>query len=259
MNSLNFDLAEFLEAKFEQYNQKWFIETDPIQIPHAFSKKEDIEIAAFISSTLAWGMRPLIIKAGKEIINRMDNAPFDFIMNAQIDDFEIFNNFVYRTFNTSDITFFLKSLQNIYRNHRGLEALFTNSYLEHNSIKEAISSFRQIFFQIPFPNRSSKHISDVNKNSAAKRINMFLMWMVRNDHRGVHFGLWKSISPKHLILPLDTHTSRIGKELGLLSRKQNDWIAANEITENLRKFDANDPVKYDFSLFGFGVFEKKLK
>lgn len=250
------ELGDFLETKYLQYNQKWFIETDPIQIPHLFTKKEDIEIAAFMSSAIAWGKRNMIINGAKNILQRMDFAPYDFIKNANYSDLKSFNTFKYRTFKPDDIKFFIQSLQNIYINHNGLETIFTNAYLKNNSIKEAISQFRKIFFEIPFPQRTSKHISNVDKNSAAKRINMFLMWMVRKDNQKVHFGLWKNISTKDLFLPLDTHTSRIGRELNLLTRKQNDWKAVDEITNSLKKFDSIDPVKYDFALFGYGIFEK---
>jgi uncharacterized protein (TIGR02757 family) len=250
------EMFDFLESYYQKYNQKWFIDSDPIQIPHQFTKKEDIEIAAFLSASIAWGKRDLIIKSAKEIIRRMDFSPVDFILNHQDKDLANFDSFKHRTFQPVDIQFFISSLKNMYQNHKGLENIFTSEYLKNDSIKEAISYFRKIFFEIDYPERTSKHISNVDKNSAAKRINMFLMWMVRNDNKGVHFGLWKDIHTKDLLLPLDTHTSRFGRELGLFQRKQNDWPAVEEITNNLRKFDPQDPVKYDFAIFGFSIFEK---
>ncbi len=249
-------MKSFLEEKYKQYNTPQFIESDPIQIPHLFEKKEDIEISSFLTASIAWGNRKMIIRNAKEIVRRMDFAPYDFITNFLEQDLTIFNGFVHRTFNSCDLKFFIRSLRNIYQNHGGLEQLFTANYQEKNSIKQALSAFRQTFFSIPYPQRTTKHVSNVDKNSAAKRLNMFLMWLVRNDKNGVHFGLWKNISPSHLMLPLDVHTSRIGRELGLLSRKQNDWKAVEEITANLRKFDPHDPVKYDFALFGYSIFEK---
>ena len=247
------NLKEFLDEKFNQYNTPQFIETDPIQIPHRFTKKEDIEIAAFLTASIAWGNRKMIIRNAEKIINLLDNEPHDFIMYASKDEVESLPNFVHRTFNHTDLVFFLKSLRNIYKNHNGLESVFSTN---NNDITKALINFRKTFFEIPFPERSSKHISNVAKNSAAKRLNMFLMWMVRKDTRGVHFGLWNKINPSALYLPLDVHTGNVSRKLGLLKRKQNDWKAVAEITNRLRKFDPVDPVKYDFALFGLGIFEK---
>ncbi len=248
-------LRQFLDEKYRKYNQAWFIESDPIQIPHSFDKKEDIEISAFLSATIAWGNRKMIIRNAKEMMRPMDFAPYDFVQNHQEADLAVFDDFKHRTFNAVDLRFFIQSLNNCYANHGGLEQIFTRGYRKNQYIKEALSEFRSTFFVIPFPERTTKHISNVNKNSAAKRLNMFLMWMVRQDKQGLHFGLWKDILPKDLMLPLDVHTSCIGRELSLLKRKQNDWKAVEEITANLRFFDAKDPVKYDFALFGYGIFE----
>jgi uncharacterized protein (TIGR02757 family) len=247
------ELKQFLDEKYLQYNTLSFIETDPIQVPHSFSKTEDIEISAFLTATIAWGKRSIIINNAKKLMGLMDECPYDYVMNSDKHDLTSLNLFKHRTFNPTDLVFFIKSLRNIYKNHGGLKTIF-----EANSqdVKKAISDFRKIFFSIVYPARTLKHISDVDKDSAAKRLNLFLMWMVRSDRVGVHFGLWKKIKPSLLKLPLDVHTANVGRKIGLLTRKQNDWNAVEEITSRLRHFDSNDPVKYDFALFGLGVFER---
>ncbi len=247
------DLIDFLEEKYLQYNTPDFILSDPIQIPHRFTRKEDIEISAFLTAAIAWGNRKMIIRNADNIMRIMDNQPYDFLMNAGDEELESLPHFVHRTLNRIDLIFFLKSLRNIYKNHGGLESVFSEY---PDDIQQALIYFRELFFSIPFPERTGKHISNVAKNSSAKRLNMFLMWMVRQDKSGVHFGIWKKIKPKYLYLPLDVHTGNVGRKLGLLTRNQNDWKSVSEITGRLRKFDANDPVKYDFALFGLGVFEK---
>lgn len=250
------EIKAFLDQKHDQYNQPDFIATDPIQAPHQFDKKEDIEIAAFITSTIAWGQRKTIIANAGRWLNLMNNEPFDFIMNAKEQDFERLADFKHRTFYGVDCVFFMKSLQNIYKNHGGLQAVFSVNRKTDNPVKQALIYFRDVFFSIPHALRSEKHVSNVAKNSAAKRLNMFLMWMIRRDNRGVHFGLWDTFSPADLYIPLDVHTANISRKLKLLERKQNDWKAVVELTERLREFDPDDPVKYDFALFGLGVFEK---
>lgn len=244
-------LKEFLDQKTEQYNQPNFIENDPIQIPHLFRKKEDIEIIGFLTSIIAWGKRTSIIKNAYKLISLLDNSPHEFILNFQPKDLKRCEGFVHRTFNSTDLIYFLYSLQNIYQNHGGLEKVF--SIKAEETAFDAINQFRNIFFEIEYPERTSKHISNPLKNSSAKRINMFLRWMVRKDNKGVDFGIWESLSPSQLFLPLDVHTGNVGRKLNLLNRKQNDWKAVNELTSTLRKFDPNDPVKYDFALFGMGV------
>src|SRR5690606_31571448 len=232
-----------------------FIETDPIQIPHKFSLKEDIEIAGFLVATIAWGNRKSIINNGNKLMDLMGNSPYDFVMDFSENNSQSLSNFVHRTFNSEDLLYFLKSLQNIYRNHGGLESVFSK-YAEKDSMQPAIHYFKKTFFELPHLTRTQKHISDPLKNSAAKRINMFLRWMVRNDNAGVDFGIWKSISPSQLSCPLDVHTGNIGRKLSLLKRKQNDGKALAELDFSLRKLDAEDPVKYDFALFGLGAFER---
>lgn len=247
------NLKEFLEEKHDLYNRPSFIETDPIQVPHRFSKPEDIEISAFLTSIIAWGNRKMIIKNALTLIQLLDNSPYDFVLNYKETDLTKLSIFKHRTFNGIDLGFFIRSLHNIYINHGGLREIFENDFI---SVKESMSNFREVFFSVEYPERTAKHVPNVLKNSAAKRLNMFLMWMVRRDNRGVHFGLWDKIPVKELKLPLDVHTANVGRKLGLLHRKQNDWKAVEEITNSLSKFDAADPVKFDFSLFGLGVFEK---
>lgn len=250
MSNLN-EIKILLDNACNHYNHPDFIENDPIQIPHRFSRKEDIEIAGFLSASIAWGQRKTIIRNGWRLMERMDFAPFDFIMEE--DDFTPFLDFVHRTFNGQDCIFSLRSLKNIYQNHGGLEQVFTEGFQQDNTIFSALKHFRKVFLEVEHEERTRKHLSDVSKNSSAKRLNMFLRWMVRNDDKGVDFGLWKNIPMSSLMLPLDVHTGNVGRNLGLLIRRQNDWKAVEEITEILRTFDADDPIKYDFALFGLGV------
>ncbi|MCH4822973.1 TIGR02757 family protein [Gramella lutea] len=249
------DLKEFLDAKVHKYNTPEFIETDPIQIPHLFQKKEDIEISGFLTATISWGNRKSILKNSAKLMDLMDRSPHDFILNHDQSDLENLNGFVHRTFNSDDLIYFIKALKNIYDNHRGLEPIFTvNS--TNDSLQPAIHKFKSIFFELPHQKRTQKHISDPFKNSAAKRINMFLRWMVRNDYSGVDFGLWKDIALSKLSCPLDVHSGNVARKLGILKRKMNDAKALSELDTNLRQLDPVDPVKYDFALFGLGVFEK---
>lgn len=248
------ELKEFLDEKVELYNSPNFIESDPVQIPHLFSLKEDIEIAGFLSATIAWGNRKMIIQNSHKMIDLMGNAPYDFVMSHQQKDLERFENFVHRTFNSTDFKTFIKGIQHIYKNHNGLESVFAK-HQESDALQKSISEFKKLFFEIEHQKRSQKHISDPLNNSAAKRINMFLRWMVRQDNKGVDLGIWKTISPSLLSCPLDVHSGNVARKLGLLSRKQNDGKALAELDFQLRKLDPNDPVKYDFALFGLGVFE----
>ncbi len=248
------ELKSFLDEKVLQYNAPSFIESDPISIPKLFSKKEDIEIAAFIIATISWGQRSAILKAGRRILDLMYHQPYEYILNGNIE--EIPDGCVYRTFNGSDLKYFLTGLRNIYQDHGGLETVFTNGYLPNKSLKESISSFREVFTSFKEPGRAGKHLANVVKGSSAKRICMFLRWMVRDDNMKVDFGLWKHINPSDLMLPLDVHTGNVGRKLGILTRKQSDWKAVEEITQNLKNYDPKDPTKYDFALFGLGVFEK---
>ena len=249
------ELKEFLDEKVILYNNPKFIESDPIQIPHQFSTKEDIEIAAFLTATISWGNRKMIIKNANRMMNLLEFSPLDFIINHQEKDLRSLEGFVHRTFNSIDFQQFIASLKHIYSNHNGLENALSLTDNE-STYKNAIHRFKKAFFEIPHQQRTQKHISDPIKNSAAKRINMFLRWMVRNDKSGVDFGLWNTHNPSNLSCPLDVHSGNVARKLKLLLRKQNDWKALSELDINLRKLDKKDPVKYDFALFGLGVFEK---
>lgn len=252
--SKTIELKSFLDEKVELYNQFKFIATDPISIPHKFQKKEDIEIIGFLMATIAWGNRKSILNNGEKLCQILQFEPFDFILNHTEADLENCDGFVHRTFNSTDLKYFIKALKFIYTEHGGLETVF-NTYKTDNSLQLAIHQFKSIFFQLDHEKRTEKHVSDPEKNSAAKRINMFLRWMVRKDPNGVDFGIWKSLSPSLLSCPLDVHSGRIARELGLLKRTQNDAKAVKELDTNLRFLDADDPVKYDFALFGLGAFE----
>lgn len=248
------ELKAFLDEKVIEYNQPKFVESDPIQIPYQFEQKEDIEIAAFLTATIAWGNRTMINRNAKRMMELLGNTPYDFVINHTEEDLESLESFVHRTFNGTDFKFFIKGLKNVYENHGGLEAVFSTA--KEDRLQNVISQFKEVFFSIPHPERTRKHVSDPNKGSAAKRINMFLRWMVRNDHTGVDFGIWQTLSPSQLSCPLDVHSGNVARKLGILKRKQNDGKALLELDTALRKLDPNDPVKYDFALFGLGVFEK---
>ena len=248
------ELKEFLDEKVDLYNHPNFIESDPIQIPHLYTLKQDIEIAGFLAATIAWGNRKMIINNAKRMMDLMGNSPYDFVMSHNGNDLQRLETFVHRTFNGQDFIGFIKSLQNIYLNHGGLESIFT-LHQEKDSMQNAISKFKTIFFEIEHLNRTEKHISDPNKNSSSKRLNMWLRWNCRQDNKGVDLGIWKNISPSQLSCPLDVHSGNVARKLGLLTRKQNDAKALAELDQNLRALDPNDPVKYDFALFGLGIFE----
>lgn len=247
------ELKSFLDFKAQQYESVAFIDHDPIQIPHQFSNKKDIEISAFLTATIAWGNRLSILKSSQKMMEMMDASPYDFILNHQKKDFKNFNGFVHRTFNEQDLVYFITALKNIYINRGGLEKLFSSP---KTNLQERIHRFKKFFFELDHPRRTQKHVSDPQKGSAAKRINMFLRWMVRSSEKGVDFGIWKSIHSSELSLPLDVHTGNVARKMGLLERKQNDAKALLELDTSLRKFDPKDPVKYDFALFGLGAFEK---
>ncbi len=249
------NLEDFLNEKEKLYNQPSFIENDPISIPHQFSKKQDIEITAFFTSILAWGKRKTIINKCQLLIEMMDNSPYDFIKNHEENDLKSFLSFKHRTFNDVDTLYFLQFLQQYYQKNDSLEsAFFDGMSITDQNVENGLKYFRNLFFSLPFaPDRTKKHIATPERNSACKRINMFLRWMVRNDNNGVDFGIWSQIKPSQLICPLDVHVDRVARKLGLIERKQTDWKTAVELTHNLKKIDVNDPVKYDFALFGIGV------
>lgn len=248
------DLKDFLDFKVDEFNRPEFIKSDPIQIPHRFTKKEDIEISGFLTATIAWGNRKSIIRNAQRMMELMGNTPFDFVCEAAGTDLEPLDDFVHRTFNGLDFITFIQGLRHIYLKHGGMEKIFTK-YATATSTQPAIHHFRKLFFEIPHLKRTEKHVSDPTKNSAAKRINMFLRWMVRADNNGVDFGIWEGIDPSILSCPLDVHSGNVARKLNLLSRKQNDAKAVKELDHNLRMLDSSDPVKYDYALFGLGVFE----
>lgn len=247
------ELNDTLNSLAEKYNNLSFIEEDPISIPHIFTTREDIEISGFLAATIAWGNRRSIVKNGNRMMDLMGNEPHRFIMESSAVEKEQLGNFVHRTFNSDDFAYFLNSLSNIYKNKGGIGEFFETQYQETKDIRLVINRFRDLFFELPHPQRVEKHLSSIAKGAACKRVNMYLRWMVRNDDKGVDFGLWKTIPASALYLPLDVHSATVGRGLGLLERKQNDWRSVEEITENLRRFDPTDPVKYDYALFGVGV------
>jgi uncharacterized protein (TIGR02757 family) len=250
---INADLKILLENQVIKYNQPGFISGDPIEIPHRFTDPHDIAISGFLAATIAWGQRKSIVKSAHQLINWMDASPYDFIKNASEADLKPFNKFVYRTFNGNDCVFFIQSLKNIYQNHGGLQGLFHDGFQQYQNIKDTLVYFNQVFFEIPHLQRTTKHIANPVKGSSAKRLNMYLRWMVRSDKAGVDFGLWKFIPASALMIPLDLHVGNVARHLNLLERKQNDWIAVEELTSRLKEYDKDDPAKYDFALFGMGV------
>ena len=249
------ELKEFLDEKADFYEQKEFIQNDPIIIPHEYEDKFDIEISGFIISIISWGNRKSIINSGYKIMDILESSPYDFIMNHSQKDLKRIKGSIHRTFNSDDLVFFIKSLKNIYTNYNGLEGIISN-VKNGNNLQERISNFKKKFFELNHLERTKKHLPDPLKGSAAKRFNMFLRWMVRSNKKGVDFGLWKSILPSELSCPLDVHTGNIARKLSLLKRTQNDSLALNELDKKLREMDKNDPVKYDFALFGLGINEK---
>ena len=247
------ELKEFLDEKVFLYDKEYFIMTDPIQVPYSFSEKEDIEIMAFLVATIAWGQRKTIIANGFRLAEALGNRPLDFLLNASEEDFENIEPFVHRTFSHIDLLYFLKALKNIYKDHGGLESSFAIG----DTQKERIINFRNLFLSFDPLDRTHKHVSNPEKGSSAKRLNMFMRWMVRDGQ--LDFGLWKSIPKSELLIPLDVHTASVGRSLGLLKRKQNDWKAVEELSSQLSAFDKEDPIKYDLALFGLGAFEAFTK
>lgn len=248
------DLKEFLDSKVCQYNTLDFIEPDPISVPHRYTLKEDIEIAGFLAASIAWGNRKMITKNGHRMVELMGNSPYDFVMNHNDYQLEKLDGFVHRTFNPTDFKHFIKALQHIYTNRNGLEGIF-NAHQTDDSLQPAICALYQAFFEIPHQPRTRKHISNPDGGSVSKRINMYLRWLIRQDNAGVDFGIWKNISPSKLSCPLDVHSGNVARKLGIITRNSNDKKALEELDIALRSLDKNDPVKYDFALFGLGIFE----
>lgn len=252
------DLKSFLDEKVEQYNQPNFIGPDPISIPHRYSKKQDVEITGFWAAVLAWGQRVTIINKCQELFGLMDHEPHEFVLNHSENDLKALLKFKHRTFNEVDTLYFIEFFKHFYRSHESLEDAFCAGLrTEDENIENSLILFHEQFFSLPdAPQRTRKHIATPARKSACKRINMFLRWMVRQDDRGVDFGLWENIKPSQLVCPCDLHVERVARRLQLITRKQTDWQMALELTEHLKDFDPEDPVKYDFALFGLGIEEK---
>lgn len=260
---VNKDVKSFLDRKVIEFNNPGFIKDDPVCIPHLFTKKQDIEIAGFFAAIFAWGIRKTIINKCLTLMQLMDNAPHDFILNHEEKDLKKLLGFVHRTFNDTDLLYFISFFKFHYSAHTSLETAFfskeTNATSNNSKgvIETSLNHFYDYFFSLEdVPHRTLKHIAAPKKNSACKRLNMYLRWMVRNDNKGVDFGIWKSVSPAHLICPVDVHVARVARKFGMLHRKQLDWLAAEELTKTLREFDHKDPAKYDFALFGLGILER---
>jgi len=249
------ELKVFLDEKVALYNRPAFIELDPISIPHRYTGKGDIEIAGFLAATIAWGNRKMILKSSARMMEILEDSPFEFIVNSSDCELDQAVRFVHRTFNSVDLAYFLQALRHIYRNKGGLEKIF-ETHKTSDSLQPAIHELHRIFFELPHERRTERHVSDPFKGSAAKKINMYLRWMIRKDNKGVDFGIWDSISPSILSCPLDVHSGNIARKLNMLKRKQNDAKAVAELDDVLRSFDPDDPVRYDFALFGFGAIER---
>jgi len=252
------EIFELLNKKVKEYNTIKFIEPDPISIPHKFKEQKDIEISGYLTSIISWGRRPAILKSANRLMQIMGNEPYNFVMHAGKSELKQIEGFVYRTFNSDDCLFAIEAMKNFYTKFPSMGDFVEEQFLKTNNIKDVIVGIRNELLKTEHLKRSEKHFANPNSGSAAKRTNMFLRWMIRKDDNGVDFGLWKNIPSAALMIPLDVHSGNTARALGLLKRKQNDWKAVEELTQNLRKFDKNDPAKYDFALFGIGVFEGKV-
>ncbi|MDR2126828.1 MAG: TIGR02757 family protein [Prevotellaceae bacterium] len=247
------EIKDLLETLHNKYNNTDFIETDPISIPHNFGTKENIEISGFLASAIAWGNRKAIVKSAMQMMKYMDNQPYDFITTASEKEIQHLSTFVYRTFNGHDLMYFVRALRQFCIKFGSIGNFFEREFADSRDIRTVLSRFRLQFFELPHDKHCQKHISSIDRGAACKRLNMYIRWMVRKDKRGVDFGLWKTVPMSAIYLPLDVHSGNMGRALGLLSRKQNDWKAVEEVTQNLREFDAEDPVRFDFALFGAGI------
>lgn len=243
---------DLLDEAYDRFAAPAFIADDPIQVPRAFARRADAEVIGFLTASIAWGQRKTIIANAWKLARLMDERPHDFVMQADATDLRHAGGFVHRTFNGTDLKHFITGLRHLYARHGGLEAAFLEDGAV-GSMGAAIARFKQRFFEPEHPPRTRKHVADPSRGSNAKRINMFLRWMVRPDDRGVDLGLWERIRPADLMVPLDVHTGRVARELGLLQRRQDDWRAVEELTAALRAMDPIDPVRYDIALFALGV------
>lgn len=247
------ELHDLLERLWDRYDREEFISADPIAVPHCFASRDDREIAGFLAATIAWGSRPMIVRNGLRMMHFLDDAPHDFVRNASERELAKLSGFVHRTFNGGDLIQFVRSIRAICERHGGLGRFVEASYASAGDMRRVLAAFREEFFRTEHPERCRKHVSSIERGASCKRLCMYFRWMVRHDDRGVDFGLWRTIPPSALYLPLDLHTGNMGRALGLLARRQNDWRAVEEITAALRTFDADDPVRYDFALFGAGI------
>ncbi len=247
------EIAELLEQLHDRYNNSDFVAEDPISIPHRYTRREDREVAGFMSATIAWGNRRAIVKSAHRMMEYMDDSPYDFVRGASEEELERLTSYVHRTFNGHDFRDFILALRSICERYGGIGNLFEEHFERSNSMADTFAHFRREFFSTPHQQRCEKHLSSIEKGAACKRLCMYVRWMVRRDGRGVDFGMWSKIPSSALYMPLDLHSGNVARMLGLLNRKQNDWRAVDELTTTLREFDAEDPVKYDFALFGAGI------
>ncbi|BDX37160.1 TIGR02757 family protein [Tenuifilaceae bacterium CYCD] len=247
------ELQELLDSRYKRYANKFFLVDDPIQIPHRFNKMEDIEIVGMLTATIAWGNRKSILNSMVRLLTAMNNNPYEFVINYKSSDKKYLKGFVHRTFNADDCAAFIQVLNSIYSEQGGLRRVFVDAYNQSQSVADSINAFRDCFVKADIPSRTLKHTPNINNGSAAKRLNMYLRWLVRPSFEGVDFGLWTEIPTSALLIPLDVHSGRVARSLGLLQRQQNDFKAVEELTSELRQFDSNDPIKFDFALFGMGV------
>lgn len=247
------EMFELLESLHDKFNNESFIEADPISVPHSFTRVEDREIAGFLAATIAWGNRRAIVQSAHRMVRYMDNAPYDFVVNASDDEIATLGSYVHRTFNGGDFQDFVRALRHIINQWGSIGGYFESHYEEYGDLRKVLSDFRRDFHSADHNPHSEKHLSSIDKGAACKRLFMYLRWMVRRDDRGVDFGLWQRIPMSALYMPLDLHTGRMGRSLGLLTRKQDDWKAVEELTASLRNFSNEDPVRYDYSLFGVGI------
>ncbi len=249
----NTPISELLEELYERFNTADFIAEDPISIPHRYTKQEDIEIAGFLAATIAWGNRKAIVKSASRMMEYLDDAPYDFVMNSSEQELDQLHSYVHRTFNGFDLRDFILALRSISQRYGSIGGLFESRFLESGSMADVFAHFRREFFMSSHQQRCEKHLSSIERGAACKRLCMYTRWMVRTDSQGVDFGLWRAIPKSALYMPLDVHSGNVARALGLLTRKQNDWRSVIELTERLREYDAEDPVKYDFALFGAGI------
>ncbi len=250
---MNFELKDTLEELWLRYDNPDFIEPDPISIPHSFSEQRDCEVAGFLAATIAWGNRKAIVRSANRMMDYLDRQPYDFVVGASEAELKTLEGYVHRTFNGEDFVCFVRALGRMCRKYGSLGEWFEGEWERTGDMRKVLAHFRQEFFDFPHSQRSEKHLSSIAKGAACKRLNMYLRWMVRQDVHGVDFGFWKRIPASALYLPLDVHSSNIARELGILSRKQNDWKAVEEVMTHLREADPADPVKYDYALFGVGI------